>query len=248
MVRGRARRRLQHAARAGARPRRRVLSTARSSRAPPSSRGCRRRSIRSPTTLDARARGRSRRCTPGSTSTWWRAPSTCRRRAQHVIVPPPRVADGAARARRRRCAASIRAARSYVGRLARVDARARVTRSRDSTSRRSTRAAADARRRGHRRPRVALRTRRHPPRLRALSRATTSTTAAARSPRSAGRDRPHARRPTSGATRRRARRATRWPTPIVFPERWARVPAVAPDGAGDARAHGGQGGAARRSC
>ena len=83
----RSERRLQHAARAGARPRRRVLPQ-RPRTARRRARSAARTSIRSPKRCASRTAPASR-CTPGSTSTSCRAPSELPRARQHVVYRHP---------------------------------------------------------------------------------------------------------------------------------------------------------------
>ena len=179
-----ARSRLQHAAGAGARARRRVLSTAASNRAPRTCCGSRRPSIRSHRPR-AGARGGAARARVGQ-----RQPGLERRRsagcARARRLSPSRVADGAARYRAGAGDGTEPDSPAYVGKLA------RWTRAQPSERRRSLCVADHARRRPiTRRPSCAI----SPAATR--STASTSTTRATRAIASTT----AARDPRSSATR-----------------------------------------------
>ena len=214
----RARQRLQHAARAGAR-----AAATPTSRRP---RAARRRAAAPAGDLRSagdgarrRARARACACTPGSTSTWSRARSSCRSRRDAHRPPPSRVADGAARPRAGAGARQAEDSPAYVGRLARWT-RAQSTASRDSTPRRSLPEAAAHTRSRRPRPRRALRARRRAPRLRALSRPSGSTTAAARSREFRDIDPADAVAPRRAASSTRAERVDLLAYPDAFPDEW----------------------------
>ena len=135
--RGGRRRRLQHAARAGARPRRRLLpAAARAARR--RARGAAGASIRSP------RRSRAAHAAGLQVHAWVNvnlssSAADLPAAREHVDLPPSRVADGAARARRRSCATIDPRSPGYVGRLARWTRAASRPRSKGCTSRRRSR-------------------------------------------------------------------------------------------------------------
>ncbi len=213
----RARPRLQHAARAGARPRRRLLQPAASNRAPRSCSGSRRVSIRSRLVLTRRTR-RACACTRGSTSTWSRAPPTCRSRATHLVHRHPEwlmVPRDIAQELARMPADSP----AYVGKLARWTRSAGRATSKAFTPRRSSRPPRTRRSR-RARYRDALPARRRPLRLRALPHRSLRLQPRARFASSATSIRPQLTTPRCAASSTPAKAKILFAYPDGYPDEW----------------------------